>query len=273
MKYIREKKTTFGNGYLDADIYEMDSAVIAPKARARRSRASPPHVITAHDRHSRNRLRQLIIHNFSEGDYYVTPTYSGESPDLETAQAELVKYVVRLKRLYQRAGVEFRGVWVTEGGREKEDGTFTRVHHHLVISGGVPREDVEKCWSTRRKTDSVKRGYANTAMISCRPEDRGCERIAEYLAKSRTKTMGKGLHRWGGTRNLKRPTEWISDTRYGKRLSAEIAEVKKLAKEAQEKELRRILERKYDRECIDVIVNVSSFTGWMYISARFKPRE
>ncbi len=273
MTFIREKKVAFGKGYLDVDIYEMDDSVMTPLPRAQRVRVSPPHVITAHDRHSRNNLRQLIIHNFWNGDYYITLTYAGDSPDITAAQDELQAFVRRLRRLYKKHGVEFRGIWVTEGGRPKEDGTFTRVHHHLTITGGVPREEIELCWSKPRKTDKVKRGYATVSMIQTREDERGCERIAEYMAKSRTKTMGKWLHRWGSTRNIKRPAEWVNDRHYGKRMTREIAEVKNAVKEERTEKLRRILEKKYGRECIDVIHKVSSFTGWLYVSARFKPKE
>ncbi len=277
MKYIREKKVRFGKNFLDVDLYEMDDGQFTIEKRAKRKHISPPHILAANDRHSRNNLRQLIVHNFGAGDYYLTPTYAGKPPPLEEAQRQCANFFNRLKRLYSRYGIEFRGIYVTEGGRPKEDGTHTRVHHHIVINGGVPREEIEKCWQGRQsKDDETRRGYCNTAVIYTEDGDRGCERIAEYMAKSRTKGQGKGLHRWNGTRNLKRPVETIIDNKFSKRSTAELLELvrtQQAARQENTEALRRILERRYDRELVDVISSVNPITGRVYISARFRQQE
>lgn len=277
MKYIREKRIRFGDGFLDVDLYEMDDSYEPPEKRAKRKRISPPHILAANERHSRNQLRQLIMHNFGAGDYYLTPTYAGKPPPLEEAQKQIGNFISRLKRLYAKNGTELRAIYVTEGGRSKDDGTYTRVHHHLVINGGIPREEIEKAWQGRQdpKAES-RRGYCNTAVIYTEPGDRGCERIAEYMAKSRTKTIGKGLHRWNATRNIRRPKEIINDNKFNRKRTAEIAELiraKNAVKQEQTEALRRILERRYDRELLDVITSVNPVTGRVYISARFKKLE
>lgn len=273
MKYIREKRIRFGDGFLDVDLYEMDDSYEPPEKRAKRKRISPPHILAANERHSRNQLRQLIMHNFGAGDYYLTSTYAGKPPPLEEAQKQIGNFINRLKRLYAKNGTELRAIYVTEGGRPKDDGTYTRVHHHLVINGGIPREEIEKCWHGRQdpKAES-RRGYCNTAVIYTEPGDRGCERIAEYMAKSRTKTIGKGLHRWNATRNIRRPKEIINDNKFNRKRTAEIVELiraKNAVKQEQTEALRRILERRYDRELLDVITSVNPVTGRVYISARF----
>lgn len=277
MKYIREKRIRFGDGFLDVDLYEMDDSYEPPEKRAKRKRISPPHILAANERHSRNQLRQLIMHNFGAGDYYLTPTYAGKPPPLEEAQKQIGNFINRLKRLYAKNGTELRAIYVTEGGRPKDDGTYTRVHHHLVINGGIPREEIEKAWQGRQDQNAgTRRGYCNAATIYTEAGDRGCERIAEYMAKSRTKTIGKGLHRWNATRNIKRPKEIISDSKFSRKRTAEIAELiraKNAVKQEQTETLRRILEWRYDRELIDVITSVNPVTGRVYISARFKKLE
>ena len=280
MKFIREKKVSFGSGFLDVDIYEIDDSFEQPKTKAKRKRITPPHIIAAHDRHSRNHLRQLIIHNFGAGDYYLTPTYAGKAPPLDEAQRHLSNFMARLKRLYARNGVELRAIYVTEGGRpksESEGGGFTRVHHHIVISAGVPRELIEECWTGKQPKDAeTRRGFCNCDMIRPGDDERGCERIAEYIAKSRTKTLGKGLHRWNGTRNLKRPPETIRDNKFSRKQTDEIGELvraQKAVKEESTEKLRRILERRYCRACMDVISQVNPVTGRVYISARFRKKE
>lgn len=277
MKFIREKKVRFGENFLDVDLYEMDDGQFTLNKKAKRKHVTPPHIIAANDRHSRNNLRQLIVHNFGSGDYYITNTYAGKPPPLEEAQRQCANFFTRLKRLYARYGIEFRGIYVTEGGRPKEDGENTRVHHHIVINGGVPRDEIEKCWQGRQdpKAES-RRGYCNASVIQPQEDDRGCERIAEYMSKSRTKGQGKGLHRWNGTRNLKRPQETIVDNKFSRKRTGELLDLvkaKQAVKQEQSEELRRILEKRYDRELIDVISTVNPVTGRVYISARFKRKE
>ena len=277
MKYIREKKTRFGADFLDVDLFEMDDGQFTMLRRAKKKYISPPHILAANQRHSRNNLRQLIVHNFGAGDYYLTPTYAGKPPPLEDALRQCSNFITRLKRLYAKYGIELKAVYVTEGGRPKEDGEHTRVHHHIVINGGVPRDEIEKCWQGRQdpKAES-RRGYCNASVIQPQEDDRGCERIAEYMAKSRTKGQGKGLHRWNGTRNLKRPQETIVDNKFSRRKTADLLDLvkaKQAVKQEQSEQLRRILERRYDRELIDVISSVNPVTGRVYISARFRAKE
>ena len=277
MKYIREKKTKFGADFLDVDLYEMDDGQFTMLRRAKKKYISPPHILAANQRHSRNNLRQLIVHNFGAGDYYLTPTYAGKPPPLEDALRQCSNFITRLKRLYAKYGLELKAVYVTEGGRPKEDGEHTRVHHHIVINGGVPRDEIEKCWQGRQdKTAESRRGYCNASVIQPQEDDRGCERIAEYMAKSRTKGQGKGLHRWNGTRNLKRPQETIIDNKFSRKRTGELLDLvkaKQAVKQELSEELRRILERRYDRELIDVISTVNPVTGRVYISARFRAKE
>lgn len=280
MKYIREKKVSFGSGFLDVDLYELDDAYVPPEKKAKRKHVTPPHIIAANDRHSKNNLRQLIVHNFGPGDYYLTTTYSGTPPPLEEALRQLANFITRLKRAYARYGVELVAIYVTEGGRaksESEGGGFTRVHHHVVINGGVPREEVERCWKGKQKKDAeYKRGFCNCDVIYTEEGERGCERIAEYIAKSRTKTLGKGLHRWNATRNIKRPPETVIDNKFSRKQTNEvdnIARAQKAVKEEKHEQLRRILEKRYGREAIDIITSVNPVTGRVYISARFKRKE
>ena len=283
MKYFREKKVRFGDGFLDVDLFEMSDDWEPPAKRAKRKRVSPPHIIAANDRHSKNHLRQIIVHNFGAGDIYVTPTYGGEPPDLATARQEMQNYIRRLNRIYTKNNIELRAIWVTEGGRKKSDGTFTRVHHHLIINAGVSREDIEAAWRGKSRGKDYTRGFCNAVMITPGEGERGCERIAEYMAKSRTKNLGKGLRRWSSTRNIRRPTETIIDNKISRRRTAELTEeaaklaeliaAKKAVREEDTEELRRILSNRYGREVLDVLASVNSFNNRVYISARFRQKE
>lgn len=288
MKFIREKKVRFGDGFLDVDLYEMDDGQVTVEKKAKRKHITPPHIITANDRHSKNHLRQLVVHNFGPGDYYLTPTYADPQPTLAEALREIANYIARLKRLYAKYGAELYAIYVTEGGRAKSDGTCTRVHHHLVVNGGVPRDEVEAAWKGKpRKGQTVRRGFCNSRMIQPGKDERGCEAIAEYMAKSRTKSLGKGVRRWNATHNIKRPTETVIDNKLSRRATeAYIAEGREYARTLQDtktlkdavrseewEKLRRLLEKRYDRELIDVISTINPFSGRLYMSARFRRRQ
>lgn len=273
MKYLREKKTRFGNGYLDVDIYERDDNVVPPAKRAKRRRVSPPHILAANERHSRNVMRQLAIHNFGAGDYYLTPTYS-EQPDFESAQREMSNFIRRLKKLYEKKGTELKAMYVTEGGNPKADGGCTRVHNHMLINNaGISREEIERCWTGRRKSG---RGYCNCSMIQPREDERGCERIAEYMSKSRTKSEKPGRRRWNCTRNLERPFETTIDNKFSRKQNDRVIDLvraQNAVKQEQHEELRRILELRYNRKITELEATINPVTGWVYISARFKKQE
>lgn len=285
MKYIREKKVHFGDGYLDVDLFEMTDSKDPPLRRAKRRRISPPHIIEANDRHSRDRLRQLVIHNFGIDDLCVTCTYAGKNPTPEYALREQQNFLARLKRLYSRYGVEFRAIYVIEGGEPKKkslkasspEEETTRVHHHFMIPGGVSREEIEKCWRGKQDPNAeTRRGYCNTKMIQPDTSERGCESMAEYLAKSRTKNLGDGRRRWNCTRNIKRPVETVVDNRFSRRRTDEILEafrIKNAVKLEAWEEMRQLLEKRYDREMIDVIASVNPVDGHVYLSARFRRQQ
>lgn len=274
MKYIREKKVRFGDGFLDVDLFEMTDGKDPPLRRTKRKRISPPHIIEANDRRSRDNVRRIVMHNFGAGDLYVTCTYAGNMPTQEAAQKQMQNYIARLKRLYSKCGVEFRAVYVTEGGNEKKGGGCTRVHHHLVIPAGVSRNEIEASWNGKQKDGAeIIRGYCNTAVIQPGNGERGCERVAEYLAKSRTKSVEKGARRWNCTRNIKRPVETTADNRFSGKQTDRILDAIKIVETVRSEEweaLRRLLERRYRRELSDLRSSVNPVDGHVYLSARFR---
>ena len=135
------------------------------------------------------------------------------------------------------------------------------------------REEIEACWKGRGRSG---RGYCNCSMIQPHENERGCERIAEYMTKSRTKTEEPGRRRWNGTRNLKRPFETTIDNRFSRKQNDRVIDLvraQNAVKQEQHGELRRILEKRYRRELSDVTATVNPVTGRVYISARFRRQE
>lgn len=140
------------------------------------------------ERKSREHLTWMIHANFSKDDYVIHPTYNdSQMPESEEAfEKDTRNYIRRLKRLYSKAGVELKYVYVMEysdGGRP---------HLHIVVSGGVDRESVENAWS---------KGRCNTDRLQF--NECGVVDLSQYIAKGRR----SGKRRYVTSKNLAKPVE------------------------------------------------------------------
>lgn len=205
MRFVRERKVKQGSTYLDVDIYSYSTEQMRRLPKAKRRKLTPPKQFAENDKNAKKSFVQLVNTNFGEEDYLLDLTYAS-TPDPEFAEAELKRCLARLKYLYKKHDVEFRYIAVTEGGRPKQNGEgYTRIHHHLFISGGVPRDEVEKCWSMgRRKCDRVQ----------ILDGENGLEARARYVLKAQRRPEDKHAKRWTGSRNLKKPVETRNDNKY-----------------------------------------------------------
>ena len=87
-----------------------------------------------------------------------------------------------------------------------------RIHHHVIMNGGLDRDEVEMMWTAERINwrkydadhsygDTVERmGYANADRIQT--NENGIEALCKYVLKN-----PKGKKRWSSSRNLVRPVE------------------------------------------------------------------
>ena len=152
--FIRESVYVCGN-YMDADIYP-----VFQKPGRRRSRCKPTSEIQRrlNQKNAEKRLTRLVHTNFTEDDIALHLTYRpGEEPETkEGAQRDLQNYIRRLKRRYTKLGKEFKYISCTEYGKKTN-----RIHHHLIISGGLDRDEIEKLWG---------RGYANSIRLQFGPD-------------------------------------------------------------------------------------------------------
>ena len=117
---------------------------------------------------SQKELVRLLNANFTENDIEVHLTYRDEylPGTKEEADRLLRNYLRRLKRRYNKLGIELKYVYVTEGtgfpeanaesfgGSKGSDGK--RFHHHVTLSGGLDRDELEILWGF---------GYANSRRL------------------------------------------------------------------------------------------------------------
>ena len=62
---------------------------------------------------------------------------------MDEAKRHIRNYIRRIKRLYEKQGVVLKYIYTTERGEESG-----RVHHHLIVSGGVSKEELLRARKT-----------------------------------------------------------------------------------------------------------------------------
>lgn len=166
--------------YLDGDIYP----IFQPPGK-RKKKCKPTSAIQErlNQRNAEKKLTRLIHNNFDENDIALHMTYRpGEEPESEEgAQRDVRNFLRRLKRRYAKLGIELKYISCTEYG--KRNG---RVHHHLILSGGLSRDEIEQLWG---------KGYANSKRLQF--SDDGVSGLAHYIAKDK-----HFYRRWNQSRNL-----------------------------------------------------------------------
>lgn len=192
---IKERQHYAGD-YLEIDFLPFRNVL---SRRGRKRKAKPTSEAQAHiNQLNRERELYMLIHeNFTRNDYAIHPTYSpGFYPsDAETALKDRRNFILRLKRLYKRFGIsEFKYVAVLEQGS-----STGRYHHHMIISGGVPRELVEECWGM---------GTCNCDRLQF--SEQGVIGLSKYIVKSADSSENNELKKctfkaFSCSRNLKRP--------------------------------------------------------------------
>ena len=145
-------------------------------------------------------------------------------------------------------------IYVIEGGFERKSGYgTTKLHCHMMMNGGVPREVLEEIWEN---------GYANTKQLQP-DEDNGLEELAKYMIKE-SKQEGR---RFCHSRNLKKPMVKAKDAKAGKHA------VKMMARDIRY-EAREVMEKYYPGyKFIECKVYYSDQVDGVYIRAIMRRRK
>lgn len=209
--FTREKKIDCWN-YREVDIINRtDNAEMAVKGKRRgRQRISPPKQQNLNDKNARRYFTQLGNGNFGKGDYHITLTYAVMPDSVEQAEKEIKSYIDRLSYRRKVMGLEpLKYILVTEYKFKKDGTTIRRIHHHVIVNGGLDRDILELMWTKQRINwkkvdnkdyrDSIKTiGWVNADRIQ--PNENGIEALCQYLIKD-----PQGKKRWSSSRNLIRP--------------------------------------------------------------------
>ena len=165
--------------------------------------------------HLRNRqkaMRRLINANFGDGDILLTLTYGwGSQPqDEKQAGRDVKNFLKRLRRKRARLGLEdLKYIYTTE----VTHGTAVRYHHHLIVNGGIPREEIEALWTS---------GLINSRIA--RTDTTGLAGWAHYMVKQKATQEKASRRGFTCSRNLKKPGVTTADHKLSVRRMKQMAE-------------------------------------------------
>ena len=142
------------------------------------------------DRHSKERFEMLVHTNFNSDDLMLHLSYEDGflAGTDEQADRDLSNFLRCAKRVYEKAGIEFKYMAVTARGSQRG-----RYHHHIFLPGGLDRSLLEGKW---------KYGYANCDRLQF--NEQGVADLSDYIVEKQDRTT---VRRWRASKNLKKPIE------------------------------------------------------------------
>ena len=204
----REKKIYSGN-MLEVEVYPI-SLKDRRQSRRKKEKESLPKQKRLNDKNSRKHLIRLINTNFSNKDYSVTLTYDNNNlpSDEEKAKKDVYNYLRRVKRYLKKNDLpSLKYIAVIEYKEQKENSKAVRIHHHVIMSGDIPRDKVEEIWG---------KGRANADRLQS--DEFEFEALGRYISKD-----PKGSKRWCQSKNLKQPVIRVNDFKFSKKKVNELA--------------------------------------------------
>ena len=226
------------------------------------------------EKNAAKRLVRLINENFGAGDLLLTLEYpKGRGPEDETqAMRDVQNYLRRIKGLREKRGLEpLKYVYVVEETHSAQYGV--RYHHHVIMSGGITREEAEEKWVKKHG------GYCNTR--AAQPHEKHLTGIAHYLTRGKSsRTMEKDgknpqtramRRRWNCSKNLTDPDEraTTADKKISVRKAGRIAEAMDNFDRARE-----IFKKLYpDCRLLEITARRSRWTTGVYICAEMRRED
>ncbi|WP_302360324.1 hypothetical protein [uncultured Megasphaera sp.] len=218
--WVREKRTYCGQKYMELDLFEMTD--FKERGRKEKKEKSSLKQIKQNEKNSRRYFTQVVNTNFGEQDYCVHATYNRQHmpTSVEDAEANVRKYIRRIKNRRKRLGIKapMKYIIVTEY-RMKQDGSPTRIHHHIIMDGAMNREEVSELWRDRRRKGEEKGAAIGVINIDrLQPDEYGLEALARYLTKGLT-----GKKRWHPSKNLEKPVIKKNDYKFSRKKLIELS--------------------------------------------------
>lgn len=202
-------RTTWAGDRLEAEVYPIYGRSDTTRARIEKAHATREAQKKLNDRRAEHRLILLAEANFTSADYHMTLTYA-EEPSEKRAVKDIKNFFQRVRRMRKSRNLPpLKYIYAMGGGEEDDE---KRIHFHLMINGGISREDLESCW-----LQTPGAGRVNTDRLQ--PNERGLEELSKYIFrqhKDRVRARageGENIRRYNASRNLKQPKSSTSDSR------------------------------------------------------------
>lgn len=236
--------------------------------RGKKIRETSPKQKNLNDKRAKRYFVKLALANFGDqkgGNIVIHLTYAPEflPKTEEEAQKIVATYLRRVAYLRKVRGLPpLRYMQVPHIG-QKRGGTH-RFHHHVIMNGGLSRDELESLWWVKKGTKdrpAVMYGWANADRIQ--PNKRGITDLAKYIIKG-----SAGKKHWTQSKNLDKPYHnGPNDQKYTRR---QLERVAKLPEDSEE--YRRFWERQYRGwELVDSQRQFEEQAGWyFYLTMRRK---
>ncbi|MDD3040535.1 hypothetical protein [Bacteroides sp.] len=274
--FVREKRIYCGKEWLEVDIVPVTNI---PEAGIEKKEKSSKKQKNLNDKNSKRKFVQVANANFTEEDLHISATYDDKHlpKTLEEAERNVHNYLDRVKRRMKKVtGQDLKYMLVTEytpEDEEEEDKKSTdkktkavRIHHHIIINGGLSRDDLEIMWTHDRinwkkleNDPKYRRSITLLGYVNCdrlQPNENGIEGLVKYIDKRK-----KGCKKWSTSQNLVKPVVKKNDHKYSFR------KLREYAKYPEDKEVWRKRYQGYEPTKIEFVHN--DYTGWsVYLRLR-----
>ncbi len=224
--------------------------------RGRKSKKSSKAQKNLNAKNSLKSLVRVVNNNFTENDFFVTPTFDdGHLPRDATEAKRVVKnYLARLKRSAEKQGKPFKWVQIVECGTVNG-----RLHVHLIMSG-ADAAAIMKQW---------KCGIIEISPL--RASESGFTALAKYHGKTRGKrrnnlTLGN-CKTWTCSRNIEKPKVTYSDAAISKKA------LYRLIVSHDESAYKRLLTKALREKC-DLIESdsgdIADYEDWQFLERSYQ---
>lgn len=206
----REKIYICGE-YADVYIYPVYPNILRPSGR-RRSRRAPTREVQEklNRRHRAEKLARLMNTNFTERDLAVTLTYAIDPGSDEVATKDIQRWLRKVRYRFRKQGLTLKYIWTMERSGKG------RYHFHVVLSGGIDRDELEMLWG---------HGYANSKRLQF--DQHGLTALSRYMTKNYEEDGDRPAYRaYNPSKNLIDPEPTVSDSRIrSRKRAAELADM------------------------------------------------
>ena len=253
-------KTIVSGEMLEIEIYPLFKRPQVEKSKplniSRRAQ------MNLNDKNRRKRVMRLVNTNFGHKDIWLTFTYNPENvpEDKELAYNDIKNYIRRLQRHIKKSSLEdLKYIYTTEWVKNELTGKL-HAHHHVIMNFR-DRDKAESLWNKAGRTQARR----------LQPDDYGLNGLASYIAKEETKEGNrKGSKRYGCSLNLKKPDEYIADTKIKKRDVIKLAENQNEGQDFFEDLYSSYFSKSY--KFLDMTIKGSNYHAGAYIYVQMKQK-